>query len=238
MIKQKLGQSLRTNWTKPPSDCNYQRMGARHEQKEPACRREARESWVQMGKDERSWGPAETEAGSLAFFRPYLFIPSLQGALPPSTGSAWVDFVSEPSKSASAKSFPVCFIFWKIINIISSISPQKLTFEIANCVQSKAHFFFQSTRAIQCISVGLYWDGVRVGFPGGSDDKRIYLPAMQATWVQSLDQEDPLEKRMATHSSSLAWRISWTEEPGGLQSMGSQRVRRDWATNTFTFRVV
>ena len=58
------------------------------------------------------------------------------------------------------------------------------------------------------------------------------LPIMQETWVQSLDQEDPLEKGMATHSSILAWRIPWTEEPGGLQSMGLQRVRHDWATNT------
>ncbi|MES9130246.1 hypothetical protein ABEQ10_11990, partial [Cutibacterium acnes] len=52
-------------------------------------------------------------------------------------------------------------------------------------------------------------------------------PAMQETWVQSLGWEDPLEKEMATHSSILAWRIPWTEEPGGLQSMGSQRVRHD-----------
>ena len=50
------------------------------------------------------------------------------------------------------------------------------------------------------------------------------LPAMQETWVQSLDREDPLGKGMATHSRILAWRISWTEEPGGLQSKGSQRV--------------
>ena len=50
------------------------------------------------------------------------------------------------------------------------------------------------------------------------------LPVMQGTWVQSLGQEDPLEKEMATHSSILAWRVSWTEEPGGLQSMESQRV--------------
>ena len=53
------------------------------------------------------------------------------------------------------------------------------------------------------------------------------LPAMQETWVRSLDQEDPLEKEMATHSSILAWKIPWMEEPGGLQSMGSQRVRHD-----------
>ena len=57
------------------------------------------------------------------------------------------------------------------------------------------------------------------------------LPAMWETWVQSLDEEDPLEKEMATHSSILAWRIPWTEEPGGLQSMGSQRVRHDQVTS-------
>ena len=53
------------------------------------------------------------------------------------------------------------------------------------------------------------------------------LPAMQETWVQSLGQEDPLEKTMATHSSILAWRIPWTGEPGELQSMGLQRVIHD-----------
>ena len=50
------------------------------------------------------------------------------------------------------------------------------------------------------------------------------LPAMRETWVRSLGREDPLEKEMATHSSILAWRIPWTEEPGGLQSMGSQEL--------------
>ena len=53
------------------------------------------------------------------------------------------------------------------------------------------------------------------------------LPAMWETQVQSLGQEDPLGKGMATHSSILAWKIPWTEEPAGLQSMGSQRVGRD-----------
>ena len=53
------------------------------------------------------------------------------------------------------------------------------------------------------------------------------LPAMQETWVRSLGQEGPLEKGMATHSSILAWRIPWTEEPGRLHSLGSQRVRHD-----------
>ena len=54
-----------------------------------------------------------------------------------------------------------------------------------------------------------------------------HLSTMQETWVQSLGQEDPLEKQMATHSSVLAWKIAWTEEPGRLQSMGLQRVRHD-----------
>ena len=53
------------------------------------------------------------------------------------------------------------------------------------------------------------------------------LPAMQKTRVQSVDQEDPLEKGMATHSSILTWKIPWTEEPGRLQSMGCKRIRLD-----------
>ena len=53
------------------------------------------------------------------------------------------------------------------------------------------------------------------------------LPAMQETWIPSLGWEDPLEKGVVTPSSSLAWRIPWSEEPGGLQFMGSQRVEHD-----------
>ena len=60
-------------------------------------------------------------------------------------------------------------------------------------------------------------------FPGGSDGKES--AAMQETRVRPLGWEDPLEKGMATHSSILTWEIPWTEEPGGLQSLGSQRVR-------------
>ena len=62
------------------------------------------------------------------------------------------------------------------------------------------------------------------------------LPALRETWVRSLGWEDPLEKKMATHSSILAWRIPWTEEPGRLQSMGLQRVGHDWAT--FTLNII
>ena len=60
-----------------------------------------------------------------------------------------------------------------------------------------------------------------MGFPGGSGGKESVV---QETWVQSLGGEDPLEEGMATHSSILAWRIPWAEEPGRLHSMGSQRV--------------
>ena len=61
---------------------------------------------------------------------------------------------------------------------------------------------------------------------------------MQETQVQSLGQEDPLEKGIATHSSILAWRIPWTVEPGGLWSMGFQREGQDLVTNTFTFIIL
>ena len=64
-----------------------------------------------------------------------------------------------------------------------------------------------------------------MGFPGGSVVK--YMPTMQETQIQFLGQDDPLEKRMAIHSSILAWRIPWTEEPGRLQSMELQRVGHD-----------
>ena len=63
------------------------------------------------------------------------------------------------------------------------------------------------------------------GLPGGSVVKNPpAIQEMQETWVQSLDQEDPLEEEMETYSSILAWKILWTEEPGWLQSMGSQEL--------------
>ena len=61
------------------------------------------------------------------------------------------------------------------------------------------------------------------------------LPVMQETWVQTLGWEDSLEKGMATYSRVLAWRIPWIEKPGGLQSLGSQRVGHDWATSPKLF---
>ena len=58
-----------------------------------------------------------------------------------------------------------------------------------------------------------------------------HLSTMRETWVRALGWEDPLEKEMAIHPSTIAWKIPWTEEPGRLQSMGSQRVRHNWATS-------
>ena len=75
--------------------------------------------------------------------------------------------------------------------------------------------------------------GEAFGLPGDSDSKESACSAED--WIRSLSREDPLEKGMATHFSILAWRIPWTEELGKLQSMGSQRVGLDWATNIFTF---
>ena len=66
----------------------------------------------------------------------------------------------------------------------------------------------------------------------------LLTPAMQETQVRSLGQEDPVEKEMAPHSSILAWRIPWMEEPGGLQSMGSQIVGHDWATSTHNAKII
>ena len=81
----------------------------------------------------------------------------------------------------------------------------------------------------QCCKLVIYtW----MGFPGHSVGKECTHPAMleiQETWVRSLAQEEPLEEGIATHSSVLAWRLPWTEEPGGLQCMESQRIRHSWS---------
>ena len=82
--------------------------------------------------------------------------------------------------------------------------------------------FMLSSECLKFYST-LWW------FPGGSDGKESACNAGDPGSIPG--QEDPLEKEMATHSSILAWRIPWTEEPGRLQSMGSQRVGHDWATS-------
>ena len=78
--------------------------------------------------------------------------------------------------------------------------------------------------------VGHDWSDLAAAAPAVAQGVKC-LPAMQETWVWSLGQKDPLEKEMATHSSTLAWKIPWAEKPGRLQTMGSQRVRHDWETS-------
>jgi len=86
-----------------------------------------------------------------------------------------------------------------------------------------------------------FWTNVSIimGFPGDLVVKNLpVMQELQETWVGSLGQEDPLEEGMATRSSILAWRIQWTEEPGGLQSLGSQTAGHNWSdlahTHTYT----
>ena len=107
-------------------------------------------------------------------------------------------------------------------------------------------FYFQPTYAVM-IEVGflertLSWV-ILFNFWASLVAQRLKcLPTMLETRVRSLGREDPLEKEMATHSSILAWRIPWTENPGGLQSMGSQRVGHDWAMSLthlpFSFKLI
>ena len=89
---------------------------------------------------------------------------------------------------------------------------------------------------LKCESVEI-WESANSYFQGVFQMVKN-LPAMQKIGVESMGWEDPLEKGMVTQSSILAWKIPWTEEPGGLQSMGLQRVRHNWAINTFTFKHV
>ena len=95
------------------------------------------------------------------------------------------------------------------------------------------------TEDSQVASTMAFISGIRnslEGFPGGSDGKESACSARGRVW--SLNWEDPLEKGMAIHSRILAWRISWTEEPGRLQSMGLQRVKNDWVTFTFLWQLL
>ena len=90
---------------------------------------------------------------------------------------------------------------------------------------------------LACSVLGPHWRQAGFGMTSSAGKASLVaqrskrLPAMRETWVWSLDREDLLEKEMAAHSSILAWRIPWTEEPGGLQSTGLQRAGHDWATS-------
>ena len=98
------------------------------------------------------------------------------------------------------------------------------------------HRVTKSWTQLKWLSMHAHWVSTRYQLERASLMAQMVKnpPAVQETWVRSLGQEDPLEKDVAPHSSILAWRIPWTEEPSGLQSMGWQRVRHDWVTNTAT----
>ena len=113
---------------------------------------------------------------------------------------------------------------WVLRRGISRVSVHKIQAEAERFLMTQ----IRKTQII--IFASIYWI-----FPVDLMVKN--LTAMQETRVQTLDQKDPLEKGMAIHSSILAWRIPWTEEPGRPQSMGSQRVGYDWVTNTTTLLV-
>ena len=97
--------------------------------------------------------------------------------------------------------------------------------------------FTSSVCVCMCVCVCIYIYIHTPDFVASLVDQLVKnLPAIQETWVWSLGWKDPPEKGMATHSSILAWRMPWTEETGGLQFMGLQRVRHDWLTQTFDFK--
>ena len=86
------------------------------------------------------------------------------------------------------------------------------------------------TTVLQAVTIEGTWEKHRASQEAQRSRIRLPVQQTQETWLRSLGQEDPLEKGMATHSSILAERITWTEEPGGLQFTGLQRVGHDWAT--------
>ena len=105
----------------------------------------------------------------------------------------------------------------------------RVWFSLFSCL---FYFFVQLSLYISTVWLFFFFFSLKPWCVASLVSQRLkHLPAMWETWVGSVDWEDPLEKEMATHSSILAWRIPWTEEPGGLQSPGSQRVRHDWATS-------
>ena len=119
-------------------------------------------------------------------------------------------------------------VCWKISNLVFFVKVVYRLFIFGNCVLGLfigIHNFCYYVNGILLKNLISWLDMTYVGgCPGGSVVKNP--PAVQETWVWSLSRENPLEKGMATHSSILAWRIPWTEEPGGLQHMGSQSLTR------------
>ena len=102
-----------------------------------------------------------------------------------------------------------------------------LSLKIINCELSAILILEASSWSMVCFIIWKLQQ--QRGFPGGSDGKACACNVGDP--VRSLGREDPLEKEMVTHSSTLTWKIPWTEEPDRLQSMASQRVRHNWATS-------
>ena len=126
----------------------------------------------------------------------------------------------------------------KKIKLSIYISKRTIIFADNNCnlVRKKCTFTCKSdSPAIVCLFLLLWFVFSVFVFLILISQTIKNLPAMQETWIQYLGQEDPLENEMATHSSILAWRSPRAEEPGRLQSMGLQRVRQGWVTNTFIY---
>ena len=111
-----------------------------------------------------------------------------------------------------------------IYSLIFSCAVSSLPCRLFSSSSKQGLHFSCSTRAFYCC-----------GFSSLVAQTVKRLSTMRETQVWALGWEDPLEKEMAIHSSTIAWKIPWTEEPGRLQSMGSQRVRHDWATSLFHF---
>ena len=124
------------------------------------------------------------------------------------------------------KCFFLIFQFPKTIYTVQDNSTILLTY------QRKYKFSQYIFGAQQCTYFNFSFKAIYAWHRASLVAKRLKrLPPMWETQVRFLGQEDSLEKEMATHSTILAWRIPWTEEPGRLQSTGSQRVRHDWATS-------
>ena len=119
--------------------------------------------------------------------------------------------------------------------LLPSIFPSIRVFssELALCIRWPKYWSFSfniSLSSYPSDATWFLWDKGSEGFPGGASGKETASQCRRGKRVQSLSRENPQEEGMAIHSSVLAWRIPWTEEPGGLQSMGSQRVDTTEAT--------
>ena len=132
-------------------------------------------------------------------------------------------FVSTPIPSSSSRKPPITFLSPQFSLHFLVWYPWSHIVCTNCCLASSPAWLFQALSRSFHVSVGASLVA----------QTAKNLPAMQVTQVQSLGWEVPLGKEMATHSNILAWRLPWTEESGGLQSIQSKRVRHDWVTNTY-----